>query len=58
MNSFSIAKDLDFFIPVLKDILSINSDIKVMAAPWSAPGWMKVQNTINGSEFDIGYDSI
>lgn len=40
--SFSLAgPDLTYTIPILKKILAINSSIKVLATPWSAPMWMK-----------------
>lgn len=55
LNSFNITKDKDFFIPLLKDILEIKPELKIMAAPWSAPGWMKKQNTLFGSDFDENY---
>ncbi len=38
---FSIDHDRDYVIPAVKEALSINPQIKVMASPWSAPGWMK-----------------
>jgi glucosylceramidase len=31
-------------IPVLKEILAINSKLKIMASPWTCPRWMKVNN--------------
>lgn len=31
-------------IPVLKEILAINQNIKIMASPWTCPRWMKVNN--------------
>lgn len=30
-----------YIIPVLKEIIQINPDIKIIAAPWTAPRWMK-----------------
>lgn len=49
LNSFSIAPDKINLIPVLKEILAINPNIKVLATPWSAPTWMKTNgNTIGG----------
>ena len=50
LNHFSIdgtatATDL---IPVLKDILAINPDIKILGSPWSAPAWMKDNNATKG----------
>jgi glucosylceramidase len=33
-------------IPVLKEILTINSKVKILASPWTCPRWMKVNNLI------------
>lgn len=33
-----------YVIPVLKEILAINPSIKILASPWTAPRWMKVNN--------------
>jgi O-glycosyl hydrolase len=51
MNNFSLdGPDRTFLIPVLKKIISINPSIKIIATPWSAPPWMKTNNsTIGGS---------
>ena len=48
MKPSSIAKDLDYFIPVLKMALAENPSLRVMAVPWSAPGWMKDSNHQHG----------
>lgn len=37
-------EDLNYVIPVLKEILSINPEIKIMGTPWTPPRWMKVNN--------------
>jgi hypothetical protein len=55
LQSFSIEKDLDFFVPLLKEAMLIKKDIKFLAAAWSAPGWMKKENTLFGGEFDEAY---
>ena len=44
-NHFSLAKD-DRKIRVLKRILQINPNIKIIATPWSAPAWMKDNNNL------------
>lgn len=41
LSKFSLTQDTVDVIPVLKEILSINPKIKLMASPWSAPVWMK-----------------
>lgn len=49
LSNFSLAKD-DALIAMLKDILAINPNIKIMACPWTAPTWMKTnQSFIGGS---------
>lgn len=48
MDQFSIAKDRDFVIPVLRDIIRINPEVRIMASPWSAPAWMKNSRTLYG----------
>ncbi|KAK3284684.1 hypothetical protein CYMTET_7679 [Cymbomonas tetramitiformis] len=40
----NLANDEDYIIPVLKDILSINPDLKLFGVPFSAPRWMKKPN--------------
>lgn len=41
LSKFSLAADTVNLIPVLKQILAINPNIKIMASPWSPPVWMK-----------------
>lgn len=51
LQHFSIEKDKAFIIPVLKDALAINPNLKIMATPWTAPAWMKTSNNLFGGEF-------
>ena len=48
LNYFSIAKDQEYIIPVLKKALEINPDLKIMASPWSPPPWMKTNGDFQG----------
>lgn len=48
MERFSLGKDLEDVVPVLKEILAINPSIKLMGSPWSAPAWMKTNGHLNG----------
>ena len=44
LKHFGLASDeLNYVIPVLREILEINPSLKIIAAPWSAPVWMKVE---------------
>eukprot|EP00026_Physarum_polycephalum_P007115 Phypoly_transcript_07169.p1 GENE.Phypoly_transcript_07169~~Phypoly_transcript_07169.p1 ORF type:complete len:466 (-),score=60.26 Phypoly_transcript_07169:25-1422(-) len=40
-DQWSWGRDEQCLLPVLKDILSINSKIQIMLTPWSAPTWHK-----------------
>jgi glucosylceramidase len=48
MMKFSLAPDYVALIPMLKEILAINPEIKILASPWSAPPWMKDNNDTRG----------
>ncbi|NYF79567.1 glycoside hydrolase family 30 protein [Granulicella arctica] len=48
LTSFSIAHDLTNTIPLLQSIASINSNLKVIAVPWSPPAWMKTNGSMDG----------
>jgi len=37
----TIAKDQEFLVPILKEIQSIQPNLKLIASPWSPPVWMK-----------------
>ena len=48
--NFSLSQDTLDLIPVLKQILAINPNIKILGSPWSPPVWMKDNgSTIGGS---------
>lgn len=38
--------------PILKEILAINPNVKIMASPWTCPKWMKVNNLKDLKPFD------
>lgn len=50
LEFFSIAPDQSDIIPVLKRILEINPEIKIMGSPWSAPAWMKTSGSLMGGK--------
>lgn len=58
LNQFSLAADTVDFIPVLKEILSINPNIKLMASPWSPPVWMKDNRSSKGGKLLKEYYSV
>lgn len=48
LRKFSLGPDKKNLIPLLKEILRINPKINIMASPWSAPVWMKDNNSFIG----------
>lgn len=50
LSNFSIAKDQEDVIPMLKEILAINPGLQIMASPWSPPAWMKTNGSMIGGK--------
>ena len=48
LSRFSIAHDRDYILPVLRRARQINSNLFLLASPWSPPGWMKDNNSMLG----------
>lgn len=46
LKSFSIEKDMEFIIPMLREAMAHKKDLKFFASPWSPPGWMKTSGTM------------
>lgn len=46
LAQFSIDPAREAVLPVTKSALEINPELRVMATPWSAPGWMKTTDSM------------
>ncbi len=46
------SEEKEYILPILKEILSINPSIKVIAAPWTCPTWMKVKSLTDLTPLD------
>lgn len=55
LSNFNLADDKVAMIPVLKQILQINPNIKLLATPWSAPVWMKDNGSTVGGSLSPAY---
>jgi glucosylceramidase len=42
---FSVSRDTAYITPVITQILGINPDVKILAAPWTPPAWMLASGT-------------
>ena len=58
LNSFSLVPDKTDLIPLLKEILLINPNIKILATPWSPPVWMKDNNNFTGGSLQPVYYNV
>jgi len=44
IGNFALQSDeTEYLIPVLREILEINPDLKIIGSPWTCPPWMKVR---------------
>jgi glucosylceramidase len=58
LSHFNLGPDATDLIPLLKQILVISPYIKIIAAPWSAPVWMKDNgSTVGGSLLPAYYNA-
>ena len=56
LKNFSIEKDNRYILPLLREALAINPNLRVMASPWSPPAWMKTsQSLIQGALLPTAY---
>ena len=51
-NFHLTSEEIKDVIPILKEILAINPNIKILASPWTCPKWMKVNNLIELKPYD------
>lgn len=47
LKKFTLKRDFDFVLPIIKQIFNLK-DVKIISSPWSAPAWMKDNNSLNG----------
>ena len=45
---FTIEAERSYVLPLMKQALSLNPDLRIMGTPWSAPAWMKANGALNG----------
>ncbi|NJK87484.1 MAG: glucosylceramidase, partial [Bacteroidales bacterium] len=50
LKKFSLSQDLNDVVPVMKEILNLNPDIRILGSPWSAPTWMKTNEDVRGGK--------
>ena len=58
LANFTLSLDTVDVIPVLKQILAINPNIKILGSPWSAPVWMKTTASSIGGGLQTQYYAV
>ncbi|KQC02830.1 glycoside hydrolase family 30 beta sandwich domain-containing protein [Pedobacter sp. Hv1] len=52
---FSIEAEMTDLVPILKKILAVNPNIKILGSPWTAPTWMKTNKAYKGGSLKPEY---
>ncbi len=47
LSDFSIAHDFAYMLPTLQQALAVNPGLRILANPWSPPGWMKTNDALD-----------
>ena len=55
LTNFSVAYDEAYTIPLLKAISGIQTNLKIIGTPWSAPAWMKDSGSLYWGELQPGF---
>jgi glucosylceramidase len=55
LQYFSIAQEMTDLVPILKKIVALNPTIKILACPWTAPTWMKTNNSFKAGSLNTAY---
>lgn len=55
LEKFSISREMAALVPVLRRIVAINPNIKILGSPWTAPTWMKTNHNFKGGSLKPAY---
>ncbi len=55
LENFNMDKAMTDLVPILKKIVAIYPEIKIMGSPWTAPAWMKTNNSFVGGSLKPEY---
>ncbi|MBN1410095.1 MAG: glycoside hydrolase family 30 protein [Spirochaetales bacterium] len=47
LKHFNIERDKKYTIPIIREALAINKNIRILMSPWSPPPWMKTTGKMN-----------
>ena len=55
LKRFSIDRDREYILPMLRQARGLNPDLFLFASPWSPPGWMKAGGSMLGGSMRRRY---
>jgi glucosylceramidase len=55
LTKFTLVDDQKYVLPMLKEILAIQPEMKILGSPWSAPAWMKTNEDVKGGSLKAEY---
>ena len=55
LSQFSIAGDLEWKVPLMRQAKSLNPELTLMGTPWSAPAWMKTSGKLGYGKLNPTY---
>ena len=59
LRKFSIDHDRAYIIPILREARALNPQLRIIASPWSPPGWMKTSDSmIRGALLPSAYEAL
>jgi glucosylceramidase len=50
LSHFSVAHDLAYIVPALRQVLAVNPRLQIVANPWSPPAWMKTNGSLSNQD--------
>ncbi|KAK0538930.1 hypothetical protein OC834_000255 [Tilletia horrida] len=53
--NFSLGPANDYLVPILRDIVAMRPQIKIMFSPWSPPAWTKTGGSLAGGSIVPGF---
>jgi glucosylceramidase len=56
-SQFSVAHDDAYIVPRLQQAQQLNPSLRLMASPWSAPAWMKTNNSLLGGSLAAQWEA-
>ena len=57
LQHFNVTSNLRDVIPTVREAMSVNPELRIIASPWSAPAWMKTSENLIGGDLLPQFES-